>query len=76
LITGELPGGVIRIQAYSEKCFGVQGDRDGLVSLAMALLTVAHRWDHAPADEHIHMDAGMLLDDDSVSLVVQRLTDG
>lgn len=72
LISGSIPGGTIQVRSYGPT-FGIEGDRDGMITLAMSLLAIAHNWDAAPYNSHIHLDPPDLLEDESSSIVVQRL---
>jgi len=72
LIPGATPGGMIQIRSYGPT-FGVEGDRDGMITLAKCLLAIAYNWDAAPNGAHIHLDPPDILEDDSSSIVVQRL---
>jgi hypothetical protein len=48
----------------------IRANRDGLVSLAKHLLTLAQ--DGVPSGSHVHYDPGGSLEDDSTPLVVER----
>lgn len=50
----------------------IRANEAGLISLAQHLLTLA---DHAvPAGSHIHMDASRELEEESLDLVLERMT--
>jgi hypothetical protein len=48
----------------------IRANEAGLRSLAQHLLTLA--LGHVPAGVHVHMEPGLELEDDSVSLVVEK----
>ena len=67
-------GGKLRVTGDPEGNHArIDGDRDGMITLANALLSIAHNWDIAPAFEHHHIDPYPLLDEGSTSIVVNRL---
>lgn len=67
-------GGKLRVFGVQDGLHArIDGDRDGMITLANALLSIAYNWDHAPVNEHHHLDPNFLLDDGSTEIVVQRL---
>ena len=51
-------------------CFIIKANKDGLISLAIQLLTLAQ--DNVPIGCHIHYDQFNSLEDDSIDLIVQK----
>ena len=73
-LTCDSVGGTVRVIGDPEGKLGrIEGDRDGMLSLAFACLSIAHNWDKAPEFCHHHMDEHTQLETGSTDLVVQRL---
>ncbi len=67
-------GGKIRVVGDPQSTNArIEGDRDGMITLANALLSIAHNWDTAPPFAHHHLDPHPVLDEGSTSIVVRRL---
>lgn len=67
-------GGKLRVYGAADGNHArIDGDRDGMITLANALLSIAYNWDQAPEFAHHHLDPNFLLDDGSTEVVVQRL---
>lgn len=72
-LTMEVPGGKVRMTHLSEDCCSIYGDKDGLTTLAIAMLTVAQNIGKAHPGAHIHVDEHQLLDAGSSSFVIGQL---
>ncbi|MCA9277312.1 MAG: hypothetical protein KDA29_14925 [Phycisphaerales bacterium] len=68
-------GGKVQITHIGEGSCSISGDKDGLITLATALLTVAHNIGKAHPHAHMHVDEYGLLDSGSSSFVIGQLKD-
>lgn len=66
-------GGKVRIVSQDENGCAITGDKDGLVTLATAMLTVAYNIGKAHPSEHIHVDTNPMLSSGSSWFVIQQL---
>jgi hypothetical protein len=65
-------GGTVKTHPYENGCT-IEGDRDGLITLATALMTIAHNIGKMDPVAHIHVDKFGMLSEESSSFVVQQL---
>ena len=72
-LTMEVPGGKVHMKYLSQDCYSIYGDKDGLTTLTIAMLTVAQNIGKAHPDAHIHVDEHPLLDAGSSSFVIGQL---
>lgn len=73
--TMEVPGGKVRITTQYKNGCSIVGDKDGLSTLAIAMLTVAHNIGKAHPGAHIHVDEHPLLEPGSSSFVIGQLNE-
>lgn len=69
----EVPGGKVRITHIGKDGCSIAGDKDGLTTLAIAMLTVANNIGKAHPDAHIHVDEHPLLTQGSSAFVIGQL---
>jgi len=67
-------GGTIQIIGDPEgKHAWINADRDGMLTLAYACLSMAYNWDSSHPGDHLHIDEHPLLEKGSTALVVCKL---
>ena len=68
-------GGRLKIKAFGEDGFALEGDKVGFADLAHALLAMVHSGVPEDGLQHIHIDETPILAKGSSSIVVQWLHD-
>jgi len=66
-----VPGYTLRVTSDGGEV-SISANEQGLRSLAQHLLTLAEK--HVPAGVHAHLEPGLELDDESTSLVVEKVS--